>query len=573
MITTDADPGTARVAYFSMEVGLESEMPTYSGGLGVLAGDTLRAAAASGIPIVGVTLLYRNGYIRQRLSPAGVQSEEPSPWRLDQFLEPLPPRVTVAIEGRPISMGVWRYLIRGISGHTVPVYFLDTDHESNDASARKLTDSLYSGDQRHRLAQEAVLGLGGVAMVRALGHSQIRCFHLNEGHSALLALGLIAEQSSGEFPPVITDELRQTVRRQCVFTTHTPVPAGHDQFPMSIVQQILGDRVAATLTAAGCCPGDTLNMTSLALSFSHYINGVAMSHGALSRGMYPEYPVNCITNGVHASSWTSPPFQRLFDAHVPEWRHDNLYLRYAVSIPPGEIEEAHAESKRAMIATVAERCGVRLDPAALTLGFARRATEYKRTDLLFTDLNRLRRIARNAGPLQIVFGGKAHPDDQGGKDLIRRVFEAAAALKNEIRVVYLENYDLALARLLTSGSDVWLNTPLRPHEASGTSGMKAALNGVPSLSVLDGWWIEGHIEGVTGWALGEHSTGPDGPEGEATSLYDKLEYVILPLFFGRPLTFAEIRRMTIAVNGSFFSTQRMVGQYLQNAYGAGGDSR
>jgi starch phosphorylase len=307
-------------------------------------------------------------------------------------------------------------------------------------------------------------------------------------------------------------------------------------------------------------------MTNLALSFAHYVNGVAMRHGQISRGIFPDYPVNSITNGVHLATWASPPLQQLFDSHVPEWRRDNLYLRYAVGIPPGEVAEAHAAAKRSLLAEIEHRAGVRLDPATLTLGFARRATAYKRCDLLFTDLGRLRRIARHSGPLQVLYSGKAHPQDEGGKQVIRRIFEAAAALKDDVRVVYLEEYDMALAKHLVAGADVWLNTPQRPHEASGTSGMKAALNGVPSLSVLDGWWVEGHIEGVTGWAVGEHATRPDGPEGEATSLYDKLEYVIGPLFYGRPLAFAQVRRSAIALNGSFFSAQRMVAQYLQNAY-------
>jgi starch phosphorylase len=282
--------------------------------------------------------------------------------------------------------------------------------------------------------------------------------------------------------------------------------------------------------------------------------------------MFPGYPINSITNGVHAVSWASEPFQRLYDRHIPEWRRDNLYLRYAISIPLGEVQQAHTEAKRALVTEVQRRSGVGFDPAALTLGFARRATAYKRADLLFTDLDRLRRIARQAGPLQIVYGGKAHPRDDGGKEMIRRVFEAMSALGNAVRTVYLPDYDMALAKFLCAGVDVWLNTPQKPHEASGTSGMKAALNAVPSLSILDGWWIEGHLEGITGWSVGEDGHAPSDPKREAVSLYDKLEYVIGPLFYQRPSAFAEVMRSAVALNGSFFNAQRMLSQYVQNAY-------
>ncbi len=555
-----------QVAYFSMEVGLEPAMPTYSGGLGILAGDTLRAAADLGVPLVGVTLLHRQGYFRQHLDARGNQTEEPCTWAPEAFLEPLPPRVAVTIEGRTVQIRAWRYQARGASGHVVPVYFLDTALAENSPWDRTLTDHLYGGDARYRLCQEVVLGLGGVALLAALGHDAIQVYHMNEGHSALLALGLLARQNGGRIMRTVSEAAHEAVRRRCVFTTHTPIPAGHDQFPQDLVHRVLGEDIAAALAASHCCLEGTLNMTYLALYFAHYVNGVAMRHSEVSRSMFPNYPINCITNGVHAPTWTSPPFQRLFDRHVPEWRRDNLYLRYAVSIPEGEIQEAHAEAKHDLLALVRERTGVGLDPAALTLGFARRATAYKRADLLFTDPERLRRIARHAGPLQILYAGKAHSRDEGGKAVIRRVFESAAALAPDVRVLYLEEYDMALARHLCAGVDVWLNTPQKPQEASGTSGMKAALNGVPSLSILDGWWIEGHLEGVTGWAIGEDHHTPSDPARETVSLYDKLEYVVAPLFHGRPLAFAEVRRSAIALNGAYFNAQRMMFQYLHNAY-------
>jgi glycogen phosphorylase len=551
------------IAYFSMEVGLNPNMPTYAGGLGILAGDTLRAAADVGLPMVGVSLLHRKGYFRQHLDARGQQTETTCEWTPQQFLEPLPNRIQVSIEGRVVHVAVWRYPIRGVSGHVIPVYLLDTALPENSLWDRTLTDCLYGEDQHYRLCQEAILGIGGVEMLQSLGHENIKTFHLNEGHSALLVIGLLKRE--GRLAP-ITPALRDAVRHRCIFTTHTPIPAGHDQFPIELARRVLGDETVATLAAAECCLQTTLNMTYLALYFSHYVNGVAMKHGEISRSMFPGYPINSITNGVHGATWTAPSFQRLFDRHFPEWRRDNLYLRYAVSIPLGEIQQAHAEAKQSLLQEVERRTQLRLDPMSFTIGFARRATAYKRLDLPFQDIDRLRRIAQHVGPFQILYAGKAHPADDEGKQAIRRVFEAADKLRDVISVVYLEDYDMALGQLLCAGVDLWLNTPHKPQEASGTSGMKAALNGVPSLSVLDGWWLEGHLEGITGWAIGKDGSTPSDPKHDAASLGEKLEHVILPMFYSRPSDYAEVMRYAIALNGSFFNAQRMVTQYLQNAY-------
>ncbi len=554
------------VAYFSMEVGLDPAMPTYAGGLGVLAGDTLRAAADLGIPMVGMTLLYRKGYFHQHLDDQGNQSESPVEWSPRDYLEPLPRRALVEIEGRHVQLRPWLYKVRGITGHEVPVYFLDSDLPDNDPWDQTLTDYLYGGDNRYRLCQEACLGLGGVAALRVLGHSDVQTYHMNEGHSALLALALLEERTQRSSLRAVTEADMEAIHKQCVFTTHTPVPAGHDKFPVNMVRQILGAERTAGLAAAGCFLDETLNMTHLGLISSHYINGVSMRHEEISRDMFPGYPINSVTNGVHAATWTSDPFARLYDRHIPEWRRDNLYLRYAIGIPLDEIRSAHTEAKKALLAEVERKNEIKLDHAALTIGFARRATEYKRPDLLFSDPNRLRRIAREAGPLQVVYAGKAHPRDESGKALIRSIYEAAATLGDAVAIVYLENYDMALSKLICSGVDLWLNTPQRPHEASGTSGMKAALNGVPSLSVLDGWWIEGCVEGVTGWAIGEEGDSETDSSREIAALYNKLEYSIIPMYYKRPLEYARVMRSAIAINGSYYNAERMVIQYLANAY-------
>ena len=561
----NALPQVGTIAYFSMDIAVDSKIPTYSGGLGVLAGDMLRSAADLGIPMVAISLVHRKGYFDQRLDSGGNQLDSPSNWSPEGLLMRVPPRVRVSIEGREVRVSAWKYDFRGVTGHTVPLYFLDSDLEENDAADRGLTDFLYGGDERYRLCQEAILGLAGVDMLRALGYSDIRVFHMNEGHSALATLALIEEQARS-FPEQGFSEVEvEGVRRRCAFTTHTPVPAGHDRFNADLVGQVLGTGRAAALSRLQVMDG-SLNMTELALRLSGFVNAVSMRHGEISRAMFPNHRVGAITNGVHATTWASPPFAALYDRFMPEWRRDNSYLRYAVGIPLADVRQAHTQAKTELLQQVRWLTGSQLDEKVFTLGFARRATAYKRGDLLFTNRERLKQIARQVGPMQLIYAGKAHPRDEGGKAVIRRIFEAAAALANDVRVVYLENYDMALGKLLCSGVDVWLNTPLRPQEASGTSGMKAALNGVPSFSVLDGWWIEGHIEGVTGWSIGELSGTENDSAAEAASLYEKLESVILPLYYKQPENFARVMRSAVAVNGSFFNTQRMISQYVRNAY-------
>ncbi|MDP1571001.1 MAG: alpha-glucan family phosphorylase [Vicinamibacterales bacterium] len=557
------------IAYLSMEVGIEPGMPTYAGGLGVLAGDIVRAAADLGLPLVAMTLLHRKGYFRQRLDAAGRQREEATAWNVEAHLEALPARIAVSIHGRQVVVRAWQRRVTGWDGATVPVYFLDTDVEENLPEDRLLSHFLYGGDAAYRLAQEAVLGIGGVRMLRALGYADIRRFHLNEGHSALLVAELMAERLRGEGRTVPAEDDVEAVRQMCVFTTHTPVPAAHDQFPPALVERVLGPTPISEMLHR-CCYGGALNMTYLALHFSHYVNGVAMRHGEVSRRMYGGYAIDAITNGVHAATWVSPPVAALFDRRIPGWRRDNFSLRYAVGIPRHEVWDAHVAAKLRLLELVNREQSPPFDPAVLTLGFARRASAYKRADLIVSDPDRLRAVAAAAGRLQIVFAGKAHPRDADGKHLIEMVFRARETLRNEITIAYLEDYDMTMAGVVTAGADVWLNTPHPPLEASGTSGMKAALNGVPSLSVLDGWWLEGHVEGVTGWAIGEDCreslVQPVDSATHAAALYDALERTVLPLFYAHRDGFVDVMRYAIALNGSFFTAQRMLQEYVIKAY-------
>ncbi len=561
------------VAYFSMEIGLSQAIPTYSGGLGVLAGDTLRSAADLSVPLVAVSLLYRKGYFRQHLDSTGAQRESEVAWDPASVMTPLDERVSVEIEGRVVEVRPWRYDLRGVTGHIVPIYFLDTDLPENSEYDRTLSHVLYGGDARYRLCQEVVLGLGGAAMLRALGVEGPVQHHINEGHAALLCLGLLERELNGRQRWQVDEADLDAVRAQCVFTTHTPVPAGHDSFPRVLADAILGEERSALLTAAGIWTDGELNMTTLALRCSGFANAVARRHQDVSKQMFPDYRINAVTNGVHAVTWTAPAFRSLFDRHLPGWREDNFLLRHAIDIPLDEIREAHALAKYALLDEVARRTGQTLAPNVMTIGFARRSTPYKRADLIFTDLERLRSIVRHVGPVQLIYAGKAHPRDEWGKELIRRIFDARDKLGNELSVVYLENYGMELGALITSGCDLWLNNPHRPLEASGTSGMKAALNGVPSFSVLDGWWIEGCLEGCTGWSIGDDAKLPQDPSKDIAELYMKLERTILPMFYGMPYSYATVMRNAIMVNGSHFNTQRMMLEYVQNAYTRPGAAR
>jgi starch phosphorylase len=559
-------PNSSQVAYFSMEIAIKPDIPTYSGGLGVLAGDTLRSMADLGVPVVAFSLVYHKGFFKQKLDTAGVQTEEIDEWNPAKFCILEKARVTVSIENRVVTVCCWRYDMVGRHGHVVPIYLLDTDLEKNTGDDRALTDHLYGGDENYRLQQEIVLGMGGVRMAHALGY-QVSVHHMNEGHAALLTLALLESELGGGALGAATEADIEQVRKKCVFTTHTPVPAGNDRFSTEQANRILGKDRTRCLDQLGYLDNGILNMTLLALHFSRYANGVAMKHAKVSRGMFPKFPIDSITNGVHAPTWVSEPFQQMMDAHFSSWRRDNLYLRYAIDLPEEEIISAHARNKEALLAEVAShRCvpaNLALDPRVLTLGFARRAATYKRATLLLTNPGRLSEIATKAGGLQIIYAGKAHPQDRPGKDMIQQVVAEAARLSNDVlRIVYLENYNWELGALLNAGVDVWVNTPKRPYEASGTSGMKAALNGVPSLSILDGWWIEGCIEGFTGWAI------EDGADdaAEADALYRKLESAVVPLFLDAPEKWARLMRTTLAFNGSFFNTNRMVKQYTRNAY-------
>jgi starch phosphorylase len=439
----------------------------------------------------------------------------------------------------------------------VPILFLDTDMEENAPEDRRITDSLYGGDKTYRLKQEIVLGIAGTRMLKKLPF-KIRKYHMNEGHSSLLTLELLKENGMDS----------EKVRNLCVFTTHSPVEAAFDQFSYDLVQQIMGNEYLRS-DLEQYAGTQNLNMAYLALNLSKYINGVSLAHVDFSRRLFPGRYIRAVTNGVHSFTWTNVFFRQLFDKYIPGWTNEPILLAKASEIPNREVWDAHTKAKANLLTYVEKANGVTMDPEALTIGFARRATGYKRSTLIFSDLHRLTDINRKQ-KIQMIFAGKAHPKDTDGKQLIKQIHDYANKLKDQISVVYLENYNMDIAGKLTSGVDVWLNTPLPPLEASGTSGMKAAHNGVINFSVLDGWWMEGCIEGVTGWAIGPHPNmllvESERRELELQDLYSKLEYLIIPTFYTQKDAWITLMKNSIAKIAYYFQTQWVVRRYITEAY-------
>jgi starch phosphorylase len=545
-----------KIAYFSMEVGLRNDIPTYAGGLGTLAGDAIRSSADLKLPMVAVTLISKMNYFRQRLSENGRQVELSNEWRPEQHMTLLPNQVSVQIEGRTVKVQAWLYKYISVTGGVVPLLFLDTDFEANVPEDREISYYLYGGNEKYRLKQEAVLGLGGVRMLEALGF-RIRKYHMNEGHSSFLSLELLRKNGMDV----------DKVRELCVFTTHTPIEAGHDKFNYDLVSSVLETVDLEPLKQFG--GKDSLNMTMLALNLSNYVNGVAKRHQEVSSKMFAGYEIHAITNGVHSFTWTGEPFRRIFDQYLPGWAIEPELLAKVDIIPDCDIWDAHVQQKKQLIEYANIVTNGHLSEDTFTLGFARRATEYKRPTLLFSNIERLRTISRS-GKFQAIFAGKAHPRDEGGKRLIEQIYSYAKQLKDDVEIVYLENYDMSIAAKMVGGVDVWLNTPLRPMEASGTSGMKAAHNGVVNLSVLDGWWIEGWMENLTGWSIGPHNIDNLDYQTlfqkETEDLYNKLEYVIIPTYYHRHDEWIKLMKNSIGKIAYYFNSHRMMRRYVTEAY-------
>ena len=565
-----------KIAYFTMEIGLEPFIPTYSGGLGVLSGDTVKSSADLELPMVAVTLIYHQGYFKQVIDDSGTQINQPEDWQASKYLEKLNKIVKVNIDGTDVYISAYRRMVVGITGYQVPVIFLDTDINENNEEFRKITRNLYGGDQWMRFAQEMVLGIGGVRMLREMNYKHLETFHMNEGHAAFLTLELLKETKRSLYEVWDADAVWDVhaVQEKAVFTTHTPVPAGHDRFSYEHVQKMMQGEIfkgedALPLRLLKKWAGfNELNMSLLALNLSRFANGVAKKHSQVSREMFPGYDIRWVTNGVHTRTWTCNSFKELFDKYIEDWDEDPSLLRNAKAIPPEEIWDAHIRAKQELFKKINKLESVSLDINKLTIGFARRFATYKRATLIFQDIERLKRIG--GGKLQLVFAGKAHYHDEGGKQLIRDIHNFIKILGDDIPTVFLDNYNMILGGLITSGVDIWLNNPRRPLEASGTSGMKSAHNGVPNFSVLDGWWIEGHREGITGWGIGPYPDEKDfqgyDENSDIEDLYKKLENIIIPLYYEKRSDWIDVMKNTISFNASVFNTQRMMKDYVTYAY-------
>jgi starch phosphorylase len=546
------DKNKTLVAYLSMEIALENDIKTYAGGLGVLAGDILRSAVGLKFPMVGITLLNDKGYFKQKINYVGEQLSSADSGYNFSKLKKLPPQVIVVIGLEKVKVGVWQYLIKGQNGFSQPVYFLDTNIAGNSSANRKLTGELYGGNEEYRLKQEIILGRGGVKMLNALGYKNIKKFHLNEGHGSLAAVELFLNSQQK------TDaEKIKEVRRQCVFTTHTPFLKSKDAFSLSYLLQYQPD---FPQHLSGITDNNEVELTLLGFYFSGYINGVSKLQQKTLDKAFPGYKIQAVTNGVNSVNWTAPEFQKLYDKYVSGWRIDGQQLAKAISIPSGEIWLAHQKAKRRLLNYLKTHAKADWQENVFTLGFARRFTSYKRPEFLLSDIKRLLALQNNSGKLQIIYAGKAHPDDLEGQSLIKQVWKIKEKLADQIKIVFLEDYDLTKAQLLTAGVDLWLNTPIPPHEASGTSGMKAAHNGVPQLSTLDGWWREGYAKNKTGWAI---------KEDKPSELYDLLTKEIMPLYYQQPEKWSEIMRTVISRNAAFFNTDRAIRQYIRKAYRMG----
>ena len=539
------------IAYFSAEIGISSSLPTYSGGLGVLAGDHIKASGDIGLNMCAITLLYREGYFKQRIDEDGIQTETYPRFDPYPLLKKLDVRFTLRLRGRDVWIQVYRFDYAGYGGQVVPIYFLDTDVEENIKDDRIISQRLYSGNKDHRILQEAILGFGGARLLDEIGQKTIKKYHMNEGHCSFLVLHLLEKFNSDI----------EKVKSLCHFTTHTPVPAGHDHFSENRVKKLLRGLLPENLELPSLVQNGRLHMTELGLYFSRTANGVSALHGNVAQDQFPWSNIDFITNGVHHSYWMGSPFKRVYDQYISEWRAKPESLFEIDDIADDVIWNAHQEQKRYLLGYANSQVSKALDGDTLTIGFARRAATYKRAQLLFYDMERLESLG--AEKIQVIFSGKAHPKDAEGKEIIRQIVSRSKAMFGKVKIIYLENYNMWLGRMITSGVDVWLNTPLRPNEASGTSGMKATLNGVPNLSVLDGWWAEGCKNGVNGWAVGD----PEHPDDDkdADHLYSVLENSVIPTFYNDRNKWISMMKEAIKT-GVDFTAHRMIMEYNQKFY-------
>ena len=534
------------VAYLSMEIALDNNIKTYAGGLGVLAGDLLKSAATRKFPMIGITLISNQGYFKQKISKSGIQSELVDTDYDFSLLKKLDVETIVNIGNDKVRVGVWQYLIKGGDGFSVPVYFLDTNISGNKSIYKKLSTKLYGGDLTMRLRQEIILGRGGVKILKSLGYNNIKKYHLNEGHGAFTTIELF----NNSLAKTIDDKIRD-VKKQCVFTTHTPIQTIFDEFPVELLK---ANQIDFPFNLPKIIKDERINTLDLAMYFSGYINGVAKTHQKFLNNVFPKYNIQVITNGINSVFWAAPEFKKLYDKFIPGWRNNSSLLKTVNKFSTEDIWRAHQKAKRRLLNYIKKEEKISWRDDILTICFARRFTQYKQPLLLFADVDRLLEILENGGRAQIILAGKAHFRDLTGQESIKRLYGIKKKYP-QLNIIFLQNYDLDLAQLLVAGSDLWLNNPQVPQEACGTSGMKAAHNGVPQISTLDGWWPEGYKKNKTGWAI-----------TNANDLYEKLKKEILPIYYKDQKKWREIMKNVISLNASYFNSDRALGQYIKQAY-------
>lgn len=538
----------AKVAYFSMEIALENDIKNFAGGLGVLAGDILRAASEKKFPMLAVSLLYKHGYFKQVITKKGKQETQADKTNFSK-LKLLPFKIHLNISQDKVVLRVWKYILKSGGGLEIPVYLLDSDWSENREKHRRLCENLYDSDLRKKLKQSIILGRGGIKLLEKLKETDIKKIHLNEGHGALAAIELFLNSKKKN----VSDKVKE-VRKKLVFTTHTPVVAGHDIYFGEFLLKYQPD---FPVKVKGLVKDDRVNFTNLAMFFSSYVNAVSLKHRAVSRAMFPAYKINSITNGVNSSLWTAPEFKELFDRYIPNWEEKNELLKQAEKIPLSEIKSVHQKAKLRLIKLVEEKTKLKFKEDVFTITFARRFAPYKRPSLLLDDLEILKKINKRVGKIQIIYSGKAHPNDVVGQTLISEVNKRIKKVAKEIKIAFLENYDIEIAKILVAGSNLWLNNPVAPNEASGTSGMKAAHNGIPQLSTLDGWWPEAYPK-KTGWIIKD--------DGVENNLLEVLSEKIIPLYYKKEEEYFKVCRQAISLNAAKFNTQRVLGEYIKRAY-------
>jgi len=544
-------------AIFVMEIGVDSRIHTYSGGLGVLAGDMAYSFADLGYPATFVTLLSRNGYTSQKLDSSAGQLDAPEPWKWRELLSPIVAKATMEIWGKPQTVGAWEYRIKGKTDTSV--LFLDVDYPENDRGVRDATDRLYGGESGDRLTQDIILGIGGYRVLKALGR-KVDMYHLNESHAAFAIIELLRDAGSAE-----------ATRRKCAFTTHTPVAAGNDVFHAEAVEGAL--KGYSWVNWREESSDGVVNLSRLASKYSGVTSAVSMKHSFVAERVIGHDRIAYVTNGAYHRRWVHPELKKLYDEHLKGWEENPCVLGSAVELPSEEFSKAHAVAKRSLVTQVNLRNPGHFDESILTICIAKRITGYKRNGMLLGDTERLQRIAEEKGNLQVVYAGKTHPRDASAKGMLADILRKADLLNSgsgKVRVFVLENYDIEIAKVLVAGADVWLNNPRRPLEACGTSGIKAAMNGVLNLSVYDGWWLEAGIDGVNGWGVGRRPDWSDLNESvdgeDEASLYSRLSSSVLPTYYQDRERWVDMQKKSIATVGPLFNSYRMVEEYITKVY-------